>query len=182
VKRVSDLNNAPNGGVGYQPGTIYRGRRMSAARAFLHPARKRRNLTVKPNIKVLRVLFDRTRAVALEVQDRAGVARIGIGREVILSAGALETPKLLQLSGVGPGRRLQRLGIDIVTDHPNVGGNLRDHVNLNLKYHLSHGSFRHEFSGPRLLLNVLLFLLAHRGPMSFAAHEVGAFVKTRARL
>jgi choline dehydrogenase len=179
VPRVADVNDAPQGGIGYQPGNIHGGRRMSAAKVFLHPVMSRKNLTVAPNTDVLRILFEGTKAVGLELRTAAGARQVGVGREAILSAGAVQTPKLLQLSGVGPAAHLQALGVPVVSDAPNVGQNLREHLNFPMKFRVNAGSFGGEFKGARLLLNVLRYQLFGRGPMTHAAHEVVAFVKTR---
>jgi choline dehydrogenase-like flavoprotein len=177
--RVVDVNDAPNGGIGYQPRNIYRGRRMSAATVFLRPAMTRANLTVAPTTDVLRIVFDGTKATGLELRDASGVRQVGIGGEVILSAGALQTPKLLQLSGVGPAAHLQAHGVPVITDAPNVGQNLHEHLNLPLKYKVKAGSFGSDFRGAKMLLNVLRYQFLGGGPMTHAAHEVVAFVKTR---
>ena len=182
VPRVDDVNDAPHGGVGYLPRTIFRGRRMSAARAFLKPALARKNLTVSPNTQVLRIVFEGTRATGLEIRDAAGVRQVAVGRDIVLSAGALETPKLLQLSGVGPAAHLQAVGVPVVADAPNLGRNLHEHINFPLKYRVRSGSFGADFRGAALAINVLRYQLFGTGPMTHAAHELVAFVKTQPHL
>jgi choline dehydrogenase-like flavoprotein len=179
VPRVADVNDADQGGIGYQPRTIFKGRRWSAAKAFLAPALQRRNLTVRTGALAHKVLIEGRRAsgVAFEVegQPMQALAR----REVLLAAGALHSPALLQLSGIGPAAHLQRLGIDVVKDAPGVGGNLREHRCLMVGVRLSGGSLNREFGGLRLLGNVLRYQMFGEGPLTHAAHEVCAFVKTR---
>jgi len=179
VPRVDDVNDAPHGGVGYQPSTIFGGQRMSAARAFLKPAMRRRNLTVLPDTQVRKILFDGTRATGLQLRGVGGERQVGARREIILSAGALETPRLLQLSGVGPAGHLQATGVPVVADSPNVGRNLREHLNFPLKYRVRAGSFAADFRGLALAINVLRYQLFKTGPLTHGAHEVVAFVKTR---
>jgi choline dehydrogenase-like flavoprotein len=179
VPRVEDINEASEGGIGLQTCTIFGGQRMSAARAFLHPARSRKNLTVVTDTQALRLLFDGTRATAVQLRDGSGLREVGIGREVVLSAGALESPKLLQLSGIGPAAHLQALGIPVVADAPQVGRNLREHFNTTMRYGVRGGSFDQQYRGVRLALNVARYLLTRSGPMTYPSHELLAFVKTR---
>jgi choline dehydrogenase-like flavoprotein len=180
--RVEDVNDAPNGGVGYQSRTIYGGQRMSAARAFLRPAMRRRNLTVLVNTEALRIRFDGAQAVGLQIRDARGEREVRIGRELILSAGALQTPKLLQLSGVGPAGLLQALGVPVVVDSPNLGRNLHEHLNFSLKYRVTKGSYARDFRGLGLVLSVLKYQLFSAGPLTHASWEVVGFVKTRPEL
>lgn len=179
LSRVEDVNAAPQGGIGYAPATIHRGQRMSAARAFLAPALPRSNLAVLTQSHVARLLFDGPKTIGVELHGNGGDVRIHADREIILCAGALETPRLLQLSGIGPGSLLQKLGIPVRADVPEVGRNLRDHINLTLRYGLDHGSLNPEFRGSRLLLNLLRYQFQRAGPLTHAAHEILAFVKTR---
>jgi choline dehydrogenase len=179
VPRVTDINEAPDGGVGPSTCTIHHGRRMSAARAFLHPARRRKNLTVVTETQAQRLIFEGTRAVRVQLRDRRGVREVGIGREVLLAAGALESPKLLQASGVGPARHLQALGVPVVADRPGVGSNLREHVVVQLRYKVRDGCFADQYRGVRLPFNVVRNLLTGSGPMGYPVQELIAFVKSR---
>jgi choline dehydrogenase len=178
VPRVADINDAEQGGIGYQTRTIWKGRRWSAARAFLHPVMKRPNLTVRTNAHVRKIIFEGVRAVGVEVKTDAGDTVETARREIILSAGALHSPALLQRSGVGPAGHLARLGIDLVKDAPGVGANLREHRCLMMNYRLTGGSMNQEFGGFRVLANVLQYQLLGTGPMTHAAHEICAFVKS----
>ena len=184
VARVEDINGALHGGIGYQPRTIWRGKRQSAAKAFLDPVRQRPNLTIATGADVLRVVFEGLRAVGVELRAGDGSpARVARARrEVILSAGALNTPKILQLSGVGPGADLARLGIPVVADIPEVGRHLLEHRCIMMRIRVRSGSLNREFAGWRLLKNLGRYFLGGSGPMTHAAHEVCAFVKTRPEL
>lgn len=182
VARVADTNHVEsvkNGGFGYQPQTTWGGQRFSAAKAFLDPIRERLNLTVLTGTTVQRIEFKAGRASALHLRDAKGLRTIQIGREALLCAGAIETPKLLQLSGVGPAALLRSLGIEVVADSPNVGRNMREHLYIAMQYRVTRGSFNHAFSGFGLFRSVLRYFISKKGPMTHAAHEAGGFVKTR---
>lgn len=182
VPRVADVNQSGADRVGYIPRTIWRGQRQSAARAFIAPAKARSNLTVRTDMEVLRVLFEERRAVGVELRSKQGVMQVRARREVILSAGALHSPKLLQLSGVGRASDLASLGIEVVCDAPEVGRHLLEHRTLALQVRLRHGSLNRDFSGFKLLRNVVNYFTRRRGPMTHGAHEVCALVKTRPEL
>jgi choline dehydrogenase len=126
---TTDVNGRRQEGFARFDRNIYQGRRYSAARAYLHPVLRRRNLEVRCNTFVDRVLFEQGRAVG--VQMGAQVAR---AHEVILCGGAINSPQLLQLSGVGNARELEALGIDVVHDLPGVGENLQDHLEVYVQY------------------------------------------------
>lgn len=180
--RVEDVNAAYDGGFGYQPRTIWRGHRQSAARAFLTPAMARPNLTVMTGTSVERLRFQGARAVAVQLDPSspgaaAGSWEIRARREIVLAAGAIETPKLLQMSGVGPASLLQSLGIAVVADAPEVGRNLQEHLYFPIEFRVASGSLNHQFAGSRLIANVLRFMVLRSGPMTHAAHELCGFVK-----
>jgi choline dehydrogenase-like flavoprotein len=178
--RVPDTNNAADGGAGYQPRTIWEGTRQSAAKAFLHPAMTRPNLTVISDTRVERVLFEGTRAVGVAVRDKSGAGHtIASNREVILCGGAIESPKLLQLSGIGPAERLKEAGIQVVADLPQVGQNLREHCNFMVQYRVTRGSLNSAFQGPRLLWNLLRYLVTRSGPLAHGSQEMLAYIKSR---
>ncbi|WP_414900218.1 GMC family oxidoreductase [Sphingomonas flavalba] len=181
VPRVEDVN-APSatidGGIGYQPATIWKGKRVSAAHAFLDPIRDRPNLTVMAETAVQRITFDGRRACGVRLRDAGGERRVRARREIILAAGAIETPKLLQLSGVGPAGLLGSFGIDVVHDAPEVGRNLREHRHFDIKYRVKSHSQNQQLSGWRLFMSMLRYMLGSKGPMTHGVHEIGGFVKT----
>jgi len=182
VPRVADLNAVLQGGIGYQPRNIWRGQRQSAAKAFLGPVRSRPNLTVRTATDVLRIIFEGRRAVGVELRDASGTSIVRAGREIIVSAGALNTPKLLQLSGIGASERLQELGIDVVVDAPGVGQHLLEHRCVLMQVRLKSGSLNQAFSGMGLAKSLAQYFLTGKGPLTHAAHEVCAFFKTRPEL
>jgi choline dehydrogenase len=175
----NDVDTVRDGGMAYQPTTTFRGKRFSAALAFLTPVRGRSNLDVAPNTDVLRVEFTDRTATGVLLRDKAGTRSVAATREVILSAGAIHSPKLLQLSGVGPADLLRAHGVPVVFDSPDVGRNLREHRYLSTQYRVKGGSLNSSFQGVRLLGSVMRYLLNSSGPLTHSAHEVGGFVKTR---
>ena len=129
-----DFNGATQEGIGPYQVTQIGGERCSAARAYLDPVRARSNLTIETDAQVTAVIFEGLRAVGIRFR-RNGVEReLRASREVLLTAGALQSPQLLMLSGIGPGTALQALGITVKVDSPSVGANLQDHIDYTLSY------------------------------------------------
>ncbi|RUU34663.1 choline dehydrogenase, partial [Mesorhizobium sp. M6A.T.Ce.TU.002.03.1.1] len=174
-----DFNGASQEGVGIYQITTRNGRRMSAARAFLHPAMKRKNVRVEINALVTRILFEGKRAVGIEYLQNGETKTARAGREVILSGGSINSPQLLQLSGVGPSSLLGPLGIPVVHANENVGANLQDHVGIN-----------YTFKGRLPTLNQILrpwwgklmvgmqYILMRSGPLSLSMNNAGGFFRT----
>ncbi len=178
VPTVEDVNHVEavaDQGMGYQTLTTFKGKRFSAARAFLDPVRSRPNLDVLSATRTSRILFENGHAAGLQLADRT----VRCHGEIILAAGAVETPKLLEMSGVGDGARLQALGIDVVAHSPGVGENLREHRYVALDWKVRGGSSNAKLQGARLIASALQYFLFSKGPMTDAAHEVGGFVRTR---
>lgn len=135
IPRNPDYNSGDQAGTGYFQRTIHKGYRYSAAKAFLRPARKRPNVDIRTNAQAAEILFEGTRANGVRYlrDGREGNAvEVRARREVILCAGALNTPKLLQLSGIGPAEVLGDLGIKVRVDLHGVGNNLRDHYGVRM--------------------------------------------------
>ena len=131
--RTDDVNGYRQEGFAAFDRNVRRGRRLSSARAYLHPVMKRKNLTVKTRAMVTKVLFDGKRATGVEAIIK-GKKQIFSAHEVILCGGAINTPQILQLSGVGNAHELSALGIDVVADLPGVGENLQDHLEVYVQY------------------------------------------------
>jgi len=125
-----DQNGYRQEGLGTMDMTVYKGRRWSTARAYLHPAMKRPNLTVYHKALAQSIVFDGKRAIGLDFTHQGELKRAVVDREVIVSAGSINSPKLLMLSGIGPADHLREHGIDVVHDLPGVGENLQDHLEL----------------------------------------------------
>lgn len=174
-----DFNGAGQEGVGVYQTNTRDGRRMSAARAFLRPAMKRQNVRVETNALATRILFDGTRAVGVEYVRNGRTVRVRAGREVILSGGSVNSPQLLQLSGVGPAALLRDLGIPVVHDNPHVGANLEDHVGINYTWKArvpTLNQILRPWWGKALV--GARYLLLRSGPLSMSMNEGGGFFRT----
>lgn len=179
VPRREDLNRGSEEGAGYYFRTIHRGSRNSAAKAFLRPVRSRQNLTVITDLTVDRLLFEGQRAISVSGR-RSGDSVVIKGREIILSAGVLNTPLLLQRSGIGPAALLRRMDIPVIADRAEVGRNLRDHRGTaGVQLRVNRDSLNRSFSGLNLIANVVRQKLFGTGPLANCAFEAGAFFRTR---
>ena len=175
----ADFNGASMYGAGlYQ--VIYRaGLRRSQATSFLRPVRGRKNLRVITGARVTRVVIEHGRAVGVEVAGKGGPTVHRAEREVILSAGAINTPRLLMLSGIGAAEELAKLGIRSVHDLPGVGKNLMDHLNVNVHSRLKDPiSYDHLQKFPALLAPGLEWMLWRKGPAASVIVEGGGFFKS----
>jgi choline dehydrogenase len=179
LPEVPDLNHAEQEGVGYAPWTVGRGRRSSAAQAFLKPARSRPNLTVETGVLVDKVIFEGKRAVGVTGTRGGATIEFRTAGEVILSAGALTSPVILQRSGIGPADHLQSIGIPVIHDSPHVGTNLLEHRLMMMEYGLTKPiSSNPEYRGAKSIFNGIRYFLTHKGPLASGSYEVGAFVRT----
>jgi choline dehydrogenase len=175
---TSDVNGFRQEGFAAFDRTIHRGRRLSAARAYLHPIADRTNVTIETRAFVTKVLFVGTRAIGVEWQDWRGKLHRALAGETILCGGAINTPQLLQLSGVGNAAELQALGIEVVHDLPGVGEHLQDH----LEVYVQHAATQPVSVAPALKYRnrpgVLLEWLVRRdGPGATNHFEAGGFVR-----
>jgi choline dehydrogenase len=176
-----DFNGAEQDGVGPLQLTVRNMRRCSAAVAYLRPAMKRPNLCLQIRALAHRVLFDGRRAVGVEYSHGGAVYTVRARREVLLAGGAINSPQLLQLSGVGPGELLRAFGIEVVQDLPGVGENLQDHLNSRVVYRVRRANTLNEISRSRLhqMRAGLQYALARRGALMMGAAPIGLFVRTR---
>jgi choline dehydrogenase len=174
---TQDVNGYRQEGFAKFDRNIHRGRRLSAARAYLHPAMGRENLTVETRALVHRVVFDGARATGVEYSQRGRTRRVGAG-EVILCGGAFNSPQLLQLSGVGEPAHLRALGIDVVDDLPAVGQHLQDH----LEVYVQHAATQPVSVQPWLKMwrrPIVGFMwLFRKGPGATNHFEGGGFVRS----
>ncbi|MEQ8395765.1 choline dehydrogenase [Thalassobaculum sp.] len=183
VPRNPDYNGAVQEGVGYYQRTIRGGRRHSAATGFLHPVRNRSNLRVESHAQVLRIDMDGTRATGVTWRQHGKVHRSVAGAEVILSAGAVSSPHLLQLSGIGSGDRLRELGIPVAHDLPGVGEGLQDHYAIRVVHQVTKPITLNERArGPRLWWEIARWLATGGGLLAFSPAHVGAFVRSHPEL
>lgn len=179
LPRRDELNHPELEGVGYYSHTIKNGRRMSAARAFLDPARNRKNLRVVTGALVDRVLFENRRAVGVAARVNGRATDFRAKGEVILCTGAIMSPKILQLSGIGPAEHLRALGIDVICDSPDVGSRLLEHNSMALPHRLKNAAgLNAKLRGVGLVKSVLQYYATRTGPMAGGPFEVGAFARS----
>jgi choline dehydrogenase-like flavoprotein len=179
---TSDYNGKQQEGFGRGQFTIRDGRRSSSANAFLKPARGRKNLAVATNAHTARVVLDGTRARGIEYKQGGTTQRADAAREVILAAGAFNTPQLLMLSGVGPAEHLRSFGIDVAADLP-VGRNLQDHLGAYMTYSRPNpGTFHGEMRFDRMAVSMIRAYLFGTGPGTVVPGGLHAFIKTRSEL
>ncbi len=160
-----------------------RGRRASAARAYLHPARRRANLDLVADALVTRLLFDGRRCVGVEYERGGKTHRLHARREVVLCGGTYNSPQLLMLSGVGPAAHLRSLGISVVADSPGVGRNLSEHPMVYAEYAAAPGAgFLDELRFDRAMLSALRWALFGTGPFASQVASCAMLVRTRPEL
>ncbi|WP_251865260.1 choline dehydrogenase [Achromobacter sp. Marseille-Q4962] len=179
IPRVDDFNTGEQEGVGYYQLTTRNGRRCSTAVAYLHPVRSRANLRVETGAHAMAVLFEGRRACGVRYRQGGAVRTLRARREVVLCAGALQSPQLLQLSGVGPAGLLRRHGIGVVRDLPGVGENLQDHLQIRLIYETTRPITTNDqlrsLAG-RIGMG-LQWLLFRGGPLAVGINQGGLFCR-----
>jgi choline dehydrogenase-like flavoprotein len=178
----ADFNGATQEGVGLYQVTQKGGERCSAAKAYLEPAKHRPNLKVITGALASRILLDGRRAMGVEVRIDGQLQTVRARREVLLSAGALQSPQLLMLSGIGPGAHLQALGVAVHHDLPGVGQHLHDHISLTLVSHVPRltDTFTVSPSGsPAVVKGAWDWLTQRQGLLTSNIAEAGAFLKSR---
>ncbi len=178
---TDDNNAAEQEGVGYFQLTAHKGRRCSSAAAYLKNIKTRPNLTILTHALAERIGFENRRAHSVHFKHKGEPRTINANREVILSGGTINTPQLLQLSGIGPGQLMQDHGIEVIVDSPDVGENLQDHLQIRTVYKTKKPvTLNDELSNPLQKMRAGLQYIANRsGPLSMAASQVYAFCKTR---
>jgi len=186
IPRNQDYNGALQAGVSYVQRIIQNGRRQSAARGYLHPAMKRRNLTVRTNAHVTEIVLVGKRAVGVRYRkggrDGASV-EVRAAKEVILSGGAVNSPQLLQVSGIGPAPLLQSLGIEVRHALPGVGENLRDHYAPRFVARVKNAETINERShGLKLVGEVLKYAVARKGILALNPTLIYVFWKSDERV
>lgn len=179
LPHVTDFNSGDQEGVGYYQLTTRNGRRCSTAVAYLRPARDRANLRIETGAHAMAVLFEGGRACGVRYRQDGQVRTLRARREVILCAGALQSPQLLQLSGVGPAALLRRFGIGVVRDLPGVGENLQDHLQIRLIYETrqpitTNDQLRTLHGRAAMGLQWLLF---RGGPLAVGINQGGLFCR-----
>lgn len=182
IPPTDDFNRGDNTGVGYFDVNQRSGWRWNAAKAFLRPVRQRPNLTVVIGACARKILFEGRRCTGVEFDDATGRHVARARHEVILAAGAINSPQLLELSGVGSGSRLQAFGIPVIQDAPGVGSNLQDHLQLRMSFRVSGVSTLNTLSSSwwgKMRIG-LQYALTRAGPLSMSPSQLGAFAKSDA--
>ena len=185
VPYTPDANGGNQEGVSLVQSTTFKGRRCSAARAFIDPLRSHPRLTLRCDTRATRILFEGTRAIGVEFAKagNGSIERAYSDNEVILTSGAYASPTLLMLSGIGPAADLSRLGIQVRVDLPGVGHNMQDHNSVSLVVELDSAcGYFGEDRGWRMVANGLQYVCFRSGPVASTASEVMAFVKTEPTL
>jgi choline dehydrogenase len=174
-----DFNGERQEGVGYYRLFTRNGLRSSSATAYLRPARKRPNLRVETDAHATRILFEGACAVGVRYRQGGEEKEARAAREVILAAGAIQSPQLLQLSGVGPGERLRAFGIPVVRDLPGVGENLQDHLQLRAMYRCTQPITTNDDLASlwRRCAIGLKWLLWRKGPLAIGINQGGLFAR-----
>lgn len=183
IPRNADFNAAQMDGSGTWQMTIRDGWRESTASAFLRPALRRRNLTVLTHAAATQIRFSDRRAVGIAYLHEGQVRSVEARREVILSAGAIESPKLLQLSGIGDASLLRALGIDVRKHAPQVGQRMQDHLGISYIYKSRVPTLNNEIVPLRgKIIAALQYAFGRRGIFAMSVNHAGAFTRTRPEL
>ena len=180
IPRIDDFNRGDNEGSSYFQVNQKRGVRWNTARAFLKPAVGRKNLSIVTHAMVERLIVDGPRVTGVEMKRNGIAMRLGARREVILTAGSIGSPQIMQLSGVGPGEVLQANGIEVARNIAGVGENLQDHLQLRIAYKVQGVKTLNETSQTlwdkaRIALE---YAVNQSGPMSMAPSQLGTFAKS----
>jgi choline dehydrogenase len=182
IPRTADFNGAQPEGAGLWQVTIKDGVRVSASSAYLHPVMRRRNLEVRLRAQALRVLFTGTHATGVEYLQ-GGERRQAQAREVLLAAGAINSPQLLELSGVGDGRLLQQYQITVIADCAAVGSQLQDHIACSYFYRSRVPTLNNQLAPWYGKVRAALrYALGRRGALAMSVNQAGAFLRSRPEL
>ena len=174
-----DYNGENQEGVGYFQQTAHKGFRWSTAKGFLRPARKRANLTVLTHAHTSRILFEDNKAVGVEFLQNGALKQVKASKEVVLSAGAIGSPQILQLSGVGPKDILDKHNIPVVKEMPGVGQNLQDHLQIRLVFKTKQNTLNDELNSYFKQFKVgLQYFFKRTGPLTLAASQIAIFTKS----
>jgi len=180
IPKIKDFNAGNNEGTSYFQVNQRAGVRWNTSKAFLKPALKRDNLSVLTHASAQRLVIEDGRVVGIDIKRNGIPMRLGAQREVILAAGSIGSPQLLQLSGIGPGALLQHHGIDVVRDRAGVGSNLQDHLQVRCAYRIAGAPTMNERSQTLMQKAkiALEYAMFRSGPMSMAPSQLGTFAKS----
>ncbi|MEH6647526.1 GMC family oxidoreductase [Sulfitobacter sp.] len=179
LPQTTDINGAQNEGAAAYRINTSGGRRMHSARAYLKPALKRPNVTLMTGAMVERIVFEGRRATGVQLRHKGKTLTLRAGREIILSAGTVTSPRILQLSGIGPAQTLNKHGISPVLDVPHVGSNLQDHLGINYYFRATEPTLNNAlrpFHGK--VLAALQYALKRRGPLALSVNQCGGYFRS----
>ena len=182
IAYTKDYNGAAQDGIGMTQATIRNGRRQSTAVCYLDPARSRPNLTIQANALTEALILEGKRCVGVRYTVNGQSVEARAGKEVIVSAGSINSPQLLELSGIGQAERLQALGIEVRHELKGVGENLRDHFYPRMKWHVPENlglTYNVTARGVRMVWQAMRFAFFRRGLLSLPASPIRAYVRTR---
>ncbi|MGB0907308.1 MAG: GMC family oxidoreductase [Maricaulaceae bacterium] len=184
LPRTDDFNGLKQEGVGYYHVTMKDGKRCSTAAAYLKPVKQRKNLTVMTNAYVRKILTRNGGATGVEVDYKGKTQNIDANCEVLLCAGAYQSPQILLLSGIGPAAHLKSMGVSVTADNAGVGENLHDHYMAPMAWEVNPNVYTYntQLTGLNMVKNVLRYYMTHQGPMTIPAAQVGAFMKSDSAL
>ena len=180
IRLNPDMNGKNQEGVGNYQITTHKGQRMSSSRAYLWPIRGRSNLKIVKNAMVTRILIKNKKAYGVEYLKSGNTFKVAALREVILSAGSINSPQLLQLSGIGPKEVLESASVRLIHDSPAVGKNLQDHLGVSYFYKSKVPTLNDQLR-PVLgkIFQGLRYILTRTGPLSLSVNQSGGFIRTR---
>ncbi len=180
IRLNPDMNGKNQEGVGNYQITTHKGQRMSSSRAYLWPIRDRSNLKIVKNAMVTRILIKNKKAYGVEYLKSGNTVKVAALREVILSAGSINSPQLLQLSGIGPKEVLESASVQLIHDSPAVGKNLQDHLGVSYFYKSKVPTLNDQLR-PVLgkIFQGLRYILTRTGPLSLSVNQSGGFIRTR---
>ncbi|MDB9771210.1 GMC family oxidoreductase N-terminal domain-containing protein [Alphaproteobacteria bacterium] len=174
-----DYNSGNQEGIFYYQRTIKNGMRFSASDAFLKPALKRKNLEIHSNTMVLNIIFENKKAIGLVCKKNNKIFKIFAEKEIILCAGAIGTPHLLQVSGVGNPEHLKNIGVSVVHENKNIGEGLQDHYAVRVSNSINKPvSLNERARGYKLALEIMKWFILKKGLISYSPAHVGAFLKS----
>ena len=180
IRLNPDMNGKNQEGVGNYQITTHKGQRMSSSRAYLWPIRDRSNLKIVKNAMVTRILIKNKKAYGVEYLKSGNTVKVAALREVILSAGSINSPQLLQLSGIGPKEVLESASVQLIHNSPAVGKNLQDHLGVSYFYKSKVPTLNDQLR-PVLgkIFQGLRYILTRTGPLSLSVNQSGGFIRTR---
>lgn len=178
---TEDMNGYRQEGFGRMDMTIKNGRRWSAAQAFLRPAETRSNVTVETRALTSRIILEGKRAVGVEFEQNGQIKRYRAEREVICSGGAINSPQLLMLSGIGPADHLREVGVEVKHDLPGVGQNLQEHLEMYIQQQCTKPITLYSYTKPvPMVLAGMRWFMDHKGVCASAQLEAGGFIRSKA--